>query len=55
MPPPEFMRNTDRMRFFKEYLSQNEKTERGKKVLIKKVLKKTRRRLNKKREVSKLP
>ncbi len=48
MPPPAYMSNTDRMRFFKEYWAQNEKTETSKATLIKKVLKKTRRRLDRK-------
>ena len=48
MFPPAAMSNTDRMRFFKEYWAQNEKTKTKKADLIKKVLKKTRRRLDKK-------
>jgi tRNA A-37 threonylcarbamoyl transferase component Bud32 len=48
MFPPTAISNTDRMRFFKEYWAQNEKSETGKAALIKKVLKKTRRRLDKK-------
>jgi tRNA A-37 threonylcarbamoyl transferase component Bud32 len=48
MFPPAAMSNTDRMRFFKEYWAQNEKAKTKKADLIKKVLKKTRRRLDKK-------
>jgi hypothetical protein len=48
MPPPAYMSNTDRMRFFKEYWAQNEKAKIKKADLITKVLKKTRRRLDKK-------
>ena len=48
MPPPAFVSNTDRMRFFREYLAQNETTKTKKAALIKKVLKKTRQRLDKK-------
>lgn len=48
MFPPTALTNTDRMRFFREYWIQNEKTETNKTKLIKKVLKKTRRRLRKK-------
>lgn len=44
----EAISNTDRMRFFKEYWSQNEKAETKEATLIKKVLEKTRRRLAKK-------
>jgi tRNA A-37 threonylcarbamoyl transferase component Bud32 len=40
--------NTDRMRFFKEYWAENKRSKVGKTSLIKKVLKKTRRRLKKK-------
>jgi tRNA A-37 threonylcarbamoyl transferase component Bud32 len=40
--------NTDRMRFFKEYWAQNEKAETNKADLIKKVMRKTSRRLRKK-------
>jgi tRNA A-37 threonylcarbamoyl transferase component Bud32 len=46
----ETISNTDRMRFFREYWAQNEKSETGKAALIKKVLKKTRRRLDKKKK-----
>jgi tRNA A-37 threonylcarbamoyl transferase component Bud32 len=45
---PAAMSNTDRMRFFKEYWAQNEKAKINKANLIKKVIKKTRRRLDKK-------
>jgi len=48
MFPPTAISNTDRMRFLKEYWSQNEKAKTKKAALIKKVLKKTRRRLDKK-------
>jgi serine/threonine protein kinase len=48
MPPPASMSNTDRMRFFRGYLAQNEITKTKKAALIKKVIKKTRRRLDKK-------
>jgi tRNA A-37 threonylcarbamoyl transferase component Bud32 len=48
MFPPAAISNTDRMRFFKEYWAQNEKAKTKKAALIKKVLKKTRRRLDKK-------
>jgi serine/threonine protein kinase len=48
MFPPAAISNTDRMRFFKEYWAQNEKAKTKKADLIKKVLKKTRRRLDKK-------
>jgi serine/threonine protein kinase len=48
MLPPATISNTDRMRFFREYWAQNEKSETSKAALIKKVLKKTRRRLDKK-------
>jgi tRNA A-37 threonylcarbamoyl transferase component Bud32 len=40
--------NTDRMRFFKEYLTQNKESSIERTMLIKKVLKKTSRRLQKK-------
>jgi tRNA A-37 threonylcarbamoyl transferase component Bud32 len=48
MPPPESMRNTDRMRFFKEYWAENKESEAEKTMLIKEVLKKTSYRLRKK-------
>ncbi len=48
MFPPALMSNTDRMRFFREYWAQNEKAKTSKANLIKKVLKKTRQRLDKK-------
>jgi phenylpyruvate tautomerase PptA (4-oxalocrotonate tautomerase family) len=48
MFPPAAISNTDRMRFFKEYWTQNEETKTKKADLIKKVLEKTRRRLDKK-------
>jgi hypothetical protein len=48
MFPPAAISNTDRMRFFREYWAQNEKAKTKKADLIKKVLKKTRRRLDKK-------
>jgi tRNA A-37 threonylcarbamoyl transferase component Bud32 len=50
MFPPAAISNTDRMRFFKEYWAQNEKAKTKKAALIKKVLKKTRRRLDKKQK-----
>ena len=53
MFPPAAMSNTDRMRFFKEYWAQNEKAKTKKADLIKKVLKKTRRRLGKKEKFKK--
>jgi len=48
MFPPATMSNTDRMRFFREYWVENEETRSKKVALIEKVLKKTRRRLDKK-------
>ncbi len=48
MFPPASISNTDRMRFFREYWAQNEKSKTDKSALIKKVIKKTRRRLDKK-------
>lgn len=44
----ETISNTDRMRFFGEYWAQNEESRVEKTALIKKVLEKTRRRLDKK-------
>ncbi|MDD5064350.1 MAG: lipopolysaccharide kinase InaA family protein [Phycisphaerae bacterium] len=49
--PPVLISNTDRMRFFREYCAQNEKAETEKTALIKKVLEKTRLRLDKKRNL----
>ncbi|MFA5252583.1 MAG: lipopolysaccharide kinase InaA family protein, partial [Phycisphaerae bacterium] len=51
MFPPAAISNTDRMRFFREYWVQNEKAKTVKTALIKKVLEKTRRRLDKKRSL----
>lgn len=48
MFPPAAISNTDRMRFFREYWAQNEKAKTKKAALIKKILKKARRRLDKK-------
>jgi serine/threonine protein kinase len=48
MFPPASISNTDRMRFFREYGAQNEKSKINKSALIKKVLKKTNQRLDKK-------
>lgn len=48
MFPPALVSDTDRMRFFKEYWAQNKETGTRKAELIKKVLKKTRQRLDKK-------
>jgi hypothetical protein len=48
MLPPATISNTDRMRFFTEYWAQNEIAETKKTALIKKVLEKTRLRLDKK-------
>jgi tRNA A-37 threonylcarbamoyl transferase component Bud32 len=53
MFPPAAISNTDRMRFFREYWAQNEETKTKKADLIKKVLKKTRRRLGKKEKFKK--
>lgn len=53
MLPPTAMSNTDRMRFFREYWAQNEKAKIKKVDLIKKVLKKTHRRLRKKEKLKK--
>lgn len=53
MLPPAAMSNTDRMRFFREYWAQNEKTKTKKVDLIEKVLKKTHRRLGKKEKFKK--
>jgi hypothetical protein len=50
MPPPASMSNTDRMRFFKEYWTENKEIKVEKTTLIKKVLKKTSHRLRKKDE-----
>ncbi len=47
--------NTDRMRFFKEYWAENKKSKVEKAALIKKVLKKTNRRLRKKQGPSTTP
>ncbi|MDD5327812.1 MAG: lipopolysaccharide kinase InaA family protein [Phycisphaerae bacterium] len=49
MIPPAVISNTDRVRFFREYWAQNKIAETKKTALIKKVLKKTRRRLDEKR------
>ncbi len=49
MFPPAVISNTDRMRFFREYWAQNKKNKACKKALIKKVLKETCRRLDKKK------
>lgn len=51
MLPPTAISNTDRMRFFSEYWAQNKKNKAGKTALIKKILKKTRRRLEKKKSI----
>ena len=48
MFPPAALTNTDRMRFFREYWAQNDEGKTQKSKLIKKVLKKTRRRLSEK-------
>jgi hypothetical protein len=53
MFPPAAMSNTDRMRFFREYWAQNERAKTKKTDLIEKVLKKTRRRLGKKKNFKK--
>ncbi len=54
MLPPATMSNTDRMRFFREYWTQNEKAKTKKVKLIEKVLKKTHQRLSKKEKFKKL-
>ncbi|RKY23765.1 MAG: hypothetical protein DRP62_05260 [Planctomycetota bacterium] len=48
MFPPAYMSNSDRMRFFKEYWAESKKSGVKKVLLIKKILKKTSRRLRKK-------
>jgi hypothetical protein len=53
MFPPAYMGNSDRMRFFNEYCAENKKSGVKKALLIKKILKKTSRRLRKK-QASKL-
>ena len=47
----ETISNTDRMRFFREYWAQNKESRVEKTALIKKVLEKTRRRLDKKEKL----
>jgi tRNA A-37 threonylcarbamoyl transferase component Bud32 len=47
------MSNTDRMRFFKKYLTENGKSKEEGKALIHKVVEKTKRRLSKRRELKK--
>lgn len=49
--PSVLVSNADRMRFFREYCAQNEKAKTRKAALIKKILKKTRQRLDKKRNL----
>lgn len=45
--------NTDRIRFLREYWAQNEESKKERRVLIQKVVRKTRLRLSKKKEVRK--
>lgn len=52
MFPPDTMSNTDRMRFFREYWAQNKGSNIEKRMLVKKVLKKTSKRLRKKMKAS---
>ena len=49
MFPPAYISNTDRLRFFREYWTENEKGKSEEIALIKKILKKTNRRLSKKK------